>query len=195
MPNLPDLPTGMGEGMPGMPTGIGAPGMLMPENMPGPKRGVEGGFPGEAPRRRSSRTLQFSTTGETTNLLGYACTRYELRQRDREMEIWATKQLIPFHPWRQDPPPRHHGPQVLEEGWGAMLQARKLFPLLIIMKNESGERLPFEFKVTSLKRRQFSMENAKLFEPPPDYLELEPPPFRGGPGMLSGGRRTKQTQP
>jgi len=185
MPNMPDMPATMGavvstpEMMPGMPA-VMRERMPMPGMMPRPRGGLEGGWPGEAPRpnrRRSSRGLQFSATGQTTNLLDYACTRYELRQRDRIMEIWATDQLMPFHPWLQDPPPRHHGPQMMEESWADMLQARKLFPMFVQMKNESGETLPFSFKVMSVAPKHLGAQGAGLFQPPADYHELEPPPF------------------
>jgi hypothetical protein len=168
MPNLPNMPADMGAGMP------------MSGMMPGAEGGAEGELPGamsEPSRRRSSRTLQFSVTGETTNLLGYACTRYELRQRGRVMEIWATDQLPAFQPWIQNPPSRHHGPQMMEESWGDLLQARNLFPMRIEMKNESGETLPFEFTVESVAPKQFGAGKAQLFQPPVDYHELEPPPF------------------
>ena len=176
MPGIPNMPDATG--LSGMPSDMGA-GMQAPGMMPEPDgeragRVYEGR--GQSARRRRSRELLFSETGETTNLLGYACTRCELRQHDRVMEIWATDQLVPFHPWLQDPPPRHPGPQVMEEHWGELLQARKLFPLRIEVRNEEGHSVPFEFKVLSITPRQFDPEE-KRFRPPPDYHELEPPPF------------------
>lgn len=168
MQNMPGMPADLGEGMP------------MPEMVPGPGGRPEQGLPGEPARptpRRSSRKLQFSATDQTTNMLGYACTLYELRQRDQVMEIWATDQLLPFQPWLQDPPLRHHGPQDMEECWGEMLRARELFPLRVELKNADGKPLPFEFKVTSITPKHFGKEGAKLFEPPADYQKLDPPPF------------------
>lgn len=187
LPSVPRVPTPPASapinptnlhGIPEMPAMPGRmPDMSM---MPGPEGGPEGGWPGEAPqaiRRRASSKLQFSATGETTNLLGYACTRYELRQWGQIMEIWATDQLMPFHRWLPDPPPRHHGPTRLEESWGNLLQARKLFPMLIQMKNEDGKSLLFTFKVISVVPKHLGAEEAKLLQPPTDYHELAPPRF------------------
>lgn len=170
------LPQGIGPqagftetGMPQMPDLQGLP---MPEMRPeDPAR------PTRPTRRRSSRELQFSTTDVTTNLFGYACTLYELRQRDRFMEIWATDRLIPFHQWFQHPPRRHHGPQHMEEHWAELLRIRNLFPLQVELKNENGKSLPFEFKVVSVTPKHLGAEEVKLFQPPAEYHELAPPPF------------------
>ena len=112
-------------------------------------------------------------TNQTTNLLGYVCSRYELRDRDRVMEIWATDKLLPFQSWLASQPHRF-GPRMIEEQWAEMLKAKKLFPLLAVLKYENGpERLRFEVK--SVKPEK--IEDGALFQPPSDYFEIQPLPF------------------
>ena len=118
---------------------------------------------------------ELKSTGEKTNLLGYTCMRYELKQRGEVMEIWATDKLLPFQPWLANQPPRF-GPRMIEEQWGELLKAKKLFPLLAILKFEQGpERLRFEVKAITSER--IEDKDGTLFHPPPDYHEIEPLPF------------------
>jgi hypothetical protein len=120
-------------------------------------------------------TLELKATGETTNILDYACMRYEIKQRGQVMEIWATDKLLPFQAWLPNQTPRF-GPQMLEEKWVSLLQARKLFPLLAVLKFENGpERL--RFAVISIKPQAIKDPGGTLFQPPPDYQEIEPLPF------------------
>jgi hypothetical protein len=122
-----------------------------------------------------NQALELKATGVTTNLCGYACTRFELKQRGATMEIWVTDKLPPFHLWLQNQPPRF-GPRGIEECWGEMLQGRKLFPLLATLKFENGiERL--RFQVQSIRPEQIEDKDGVLFQPPAEYQELEPLPF------------------
>lgn len=164
MPQMPRTPPGVGpqagSSVPGMPA--------MPMMPPMPMGQVE-----------------FKATTETTNLLGYVCTRYELRQRGEVMEIWATDQLLAFEPYVQNQPHRF-GPRMIEEQWGGLLKAKKLFPLLAVLRIEpppppagsspappGPERLRFE--VQSITPEKIS--DNTLFQPPPDYQEIQPLPF------------------
>jgi hypothetical protein len=122
-----------------------------------------------------AETIGLKATGETTNLLGLACAKYELKQRGETMEIWATAALLPFQDYVRRQPHRA-GPRRLEEQWGGLLAEQKLFPLLAVLKSDSGaERWRFEVKsVTPEKIRD---EDGRLFQPPPDYVEIQPLPF------------------
>ena len=121
------------------------------------------------------QSLDLKATGQTTNLLGYDCAEYELRQRGEVMDIWATDKLFPFQPYlRNQPHPL--GPRMVEEQWPGLLRARKLFPLLAILKLENGpERLRFEVK--SVKPGRIDDPGNTLFRAPPDYREIQPLPF------------------
>lgn len=130
--------------------------------------------------------MELKATKDTTNLLGYTCVRYELHQRGESMEIWATDKLPPFEPYLQNQPHRRFGPRMIEDQWGQLLKAKKLFPLLAVLRFErpsppagstppapGPERLRFEVKsITSEK-----IDDSALFQPPPDYHELEPMAF------------------
>ena len=119
--------------------------------------------------------MELTATTDTTNLLGYACTRYELKQRGEVMEIWATTALLPFPPYLPNQPPRF-GPRMIEEQWGGLVQDKKLFPLLAVLKFENGpERLRFE--VQSVTPQRLTADDATLFQPPDGYQEIRPLPF------------------
>jgi hypothetical protein len=166
MPGLPQLPPGIGP-QAGGPGGAGAtvPTMQLPM-MP-------------------MQQMELKATTDTTNLLGYVCARYELKQRGEVMEIWATDQLLAFQPYLQNQPPRF-GPRMMEERWSGLLRDRKLFPLLAVLRIEhpsasaegsplvaGPERLRFEVRSIAPER----IADDTLFQPPADYHEIQPLPF------------------
>jgi hypothetical protein len=151
--------------MPSMPPGVG------------PQPGGAGGMPPMPvmPPMPADRA-ELKAMDQTTNLLGYTCTRYEFRLRGEVMEIWATDRLMAFQPYLPNQPHRF-GPKMMEEQWGDLLKAKKLFPLLVILKFENGpERMRFEVK--SVTPEKIKKEQAEqLFRPPPEYQEIQPLPF------------------
>jgi hypothetical protein len=198
-PQVPGLPLPPG----GLPPGVGpqpqaatapnVPALPALPNMPAPPPGIgpqasgstpgATGFAAGAPQPPAMPMmpmpgmdkLELRATGEKTNLLGYACIRYELKQRGEIMEIWATDQLLPYQPWQQNQPPRF-GPRMIEEQWSELVRARKLFPLLASLKFENGpERLRFEVK--TITPEKIEDPDGRLFQPPADYHELDPLPF------------------
>ena len=131
------------------------------------------GLPGMA--RPPMEKIVLTATGETTNLLGLACARYEIKRRGQTMEIWATDQVLGFQPYRESQPNRF-GPQRIEEQWGDLLKAKNLFPLLAVLKFDNGaERWRFEVK--SITPEKVADDSAELFQPPPGYIEIQPLPF------------------
>jgi hypothetical protein len=119
--------------------------------------------------------LELAATGDQTNLLGYTCARYEIKQRGEVMEIWATDKVLSYQPWLQNQPPRS-GPRMMEEQWPELLKAGRLFPLLASLKFENGaERLRFEVK--SVTPQKAEDQDGALFQPPADYQEIQPLPF------------------
>jgi hypothetical protein len=119
--------------------------------------------------------VEFNATGQKTNLLGYACEKFEFRQRGEVLEIWATDTLLPFQAWLANQPHRF-GPRQIEEQWPELLKARKLFPLRASLKfGNDPERLCFEVK--AITPEKIEDRDGALFQPPPDYHELEPLPF------------------
>ena len=77
--------------------------------------------------------IDLHDTGKKTNILGFACEQYELKQRGQTMEIWVTDQLFQFQPYVQGQPHRF-GPRMIEEQWPELVKAKKLFPLLAILR-------------------------------------------------------------
>ena len=169
-PQMPQLPPGVGP----QPTTPGAGGAFasMPAMPMMPPMPME--------------PMELRATKDTTNLLGYTCLRYELHQRGEAMEIWATDKLMPFEPYQQNQPHRRFGPRMIEDQWGQLVKAKKLFPLLAVLRFErpspspngappaaAPERLRFEVKSITPEK----IEDITLFQPPPDYHELAPMPF------------------
>ena len=183
-PNMPAPPPGIGPqagATPGAPPMPRMPAMPLPPGV-GPQAGPP---PGASPMpgmpampmipMPGMDKLELKATNDKTNLLGYACIRYELKQRGEVMEIWATDKLLPYQPWQQNQPPRF-GPRMIEEQWAELLKARKLFPLLASLKFANGpERLRFE--VTTIAPEKIADPDGQLFQPPAGYHELDPLPF------------------
>ncbi|MCX8089470.1 MAG: DUF4412 domain-containing protein [Verrucomicrobiae bacterium] len=161
--------------MPQLPTGVG------PQPVPsGATPNAAGGTPAlPMPMMPMMPTdimdkPELKATGQKTNLLGYACEKFEIKRGGEVMEIWATDKLLPFRPWVANHLPRL-GPRMLEEQWGELLRAKKLFPLFAVLKFENGpERLCFEVK--AITTGKIADPDGKLFRPPPDYQEIEPLP-------------------
>ncbi|MES2920406.1 MAG: DUF4412 domain-containing protein [Verrucomicrobiota bacterium] len=159
LPGMPDLPKPQ---MQQMPAGVGA--------------GIPGGaMPAPPMMPMPDEALELKATGEKANLLGYDCAQYEIKQRGEIMEIWATDALLPFWTYLQSQLPRF-GPRMIEQQWGDLLKARKLFPLLATLRFENGpERLRFEAKTVTPGK--IANADGTLFQPPASYHEVEPLPF------------------
>jgi hypothetical protein len=171
-PSMPDMPN-----MPNLPPGVGpqaaGPGASVMPTMPGMSGGMMHAMPMPPPPMMESMELR--DMGQKTNLLGFACEQYELKQRGATMEIWATDQLFPFQPYIHNQPHRF-GPRMLEEQWGELLKSRKLFPLLATLKFDNGAE-HFRFEVQSVSPQKLQDEDMKLFQPPAGYFEIQPLPF------------------
>jgi hypothetical protein len=118
---------------------------------------------------------ELQATGLKTNLLGFACQQYVLKQRGETLEVWATDSLLPYQPYLQNQPHRF-GPSRIEEQWPAMLTSRKLFPLLARLRYDNGAER-FRFEVQSVTPQTITDDEAKLFQPPEGYFEIQPLPF------------------
>lgn len=195
-------PAGLPPGVGPQPTSLpGVPGHIGPTNLPGTRAmpSMPAAPTPDIPRMPPSadmpampmmpmmmmEPMELKATKDTTNLLGYTCLRYELHQRGEAMEIWATDKLPPFEPYLQNQGHRF-GPRMIEDQWGQLVKAKKLFPLLAVLRFErpspspngaptaSGpERLRFEVKSITPEK----IEDSALFQPPPDYHELPAMPF------------------
>lgn len=150
----------------GLPPGIGP--------QPGGGAGVSG-MPPMPMMPMPQENLELKDTGEAKEILGFPCVRYEMKRRGEILEIWATDKLLPYHPYLQTQPHRF-GPRLIEEQWPAMLEERKLFPLLVTLHFDNGAER-YRFEVKSVKDEKLTDTDGKLFQPPPNYHEIEPLPF------------------
>lgn len=179
-----NLPPGVGPttppGMPGslpMPSAPSAPpGAPARPQMPVmPNMPTAGGMPAMPPMPMMAEPLELKATGAKTNLLGFACEQYEIKQRGETMEIWATSQLLPFQKYVLNQPNRF-GPRMIEEQWATFVTAKKLFPLLVSLHLENGVDR-YRFEVQSVTPQHLTEEDMKLFQPPDGYFEIQPLPF------------------
>jgi hypothetical protein len=182
LPVIPDRPA-MPATPSGLPLGIGPqasapnpPGVPAIRQMPAmPNMGRAGGMPVMPMIPMMGEAVELKATGDKTNLLGFACEKFEIQQRGETMEIWATDQLLPFQYYIRNQP-RRFGPQKIEDKWGDALRAKKLFPLLAVLKSGGGgERLRFEVK--SITPEEIADQDGTLFQPPVGYQEIQPLPF------------------
>ena len=170
MPNMPAPPS-----VPNMPAGVGpqsAPGSPAMPAMPG----MAGGMPAMPmmPPMMMEK-MELKDTGQKTNLFGFVCEKFEIKQRGETMEIWATDQLLPFQPYLQNQPHRF-GPQMIEETWGALVKAKKLFPLLATLKFDNGAER-YRFEVQSVKPAKLTEKDTEKFQVPPEYVQIMAVPF------------------
>jgi hypothetical protein len=153
MPNMPALPPGVG------PQTQMTPGMPAMPPMP----------------MMAAAKLELQATGQKTNLLSFTCEQYQIKQRGETLDIWATDQLFPYQPYVQNQPHRF-GPQRIEEQWPGMLTSRKLFPLLATLRYDNGAER-FHFEIQSVTPQKLTDKEAKLFQPPEGWFEIQPLPF------------------
>ena len=185
LPAPPPLPAGLPPGIGPQPPTAGAaptlPNLPGPAGLPagiGPQPPAAGGFPGMPAMpmpmmAMPGEKLELKSTTDTKDILGFSCTRYEIKQRGQTLEIWATDKLFPYRTWLRNQPTRF-GPRMLEEQWPELLQSRKLFPLRATMRLDGGAET-FRFEVKSVTPEKIADE--KQFVPPAEYHELRPLPF------------------
>jgi len=119
--------------------------------------------------------LELQATGQKTNLLGFACERYELKQHGETLEVWATDQLLPYQSYLPNQPHRF-GSHLIAEQWPEMLASRKLFPLLASLRRDNGAE-QCRFEVQSVTPQKLTDKDATLFQPPAGWTEIQPLPF------------------
>jgi hypothetical protein len=172
LPAMPNLPAPQGIGPANMP-GVPAP-PAVPQMSSGV--GIPGGMPAMPIMPPSMRErMELHDLGQKTNILGFTCNKFEIKQRGETMEIWATDQLFPFQPYVQNQPHRF-APRMIQEQWPELVKARKLFPLLATLKLDTGAE-QFRFEVTSVTPDKLVAGDEQLFQPPASYFEIQPLPF------------------
>jgi hypothetical protein len=170
--------------MPGMPF---QPATIMPPGSPPPGAGPQAqptpapgalpapGLPAMPMMPLPVENTELKATGEKTNLLGFACEKFEIKQRGETMEIWATDQLLPFQDYVRVQPPRY-GPRMIEQEWAALLAAKNLYPVRASLRFERGPER-FRFEVQSVTPQKPGDEDLKLFQPPDGWFEIQPLPL------------------
>ena len=124
---------------------------------------------------RAAQPLELVSKGEKTNLLGFVCERYELKQLGETMEIWAASTNVPFAPWTQNPFRRLAG-RSIEDKWSKFVMDKKVFPLLAVLKFSDGT-VRLRYEVQSVTPQKPADQSSELFRPPEDYVGVNPLPF------------------
>jgi len=119
--------------------------------------------------------LELRDTNEKTNILGFACEHFEMHQGGKRLDLWATDRCGAFQPYLRSQPVGAPA-STIEEQWSELLKAKRLFPLLAVLKLENGME-QMRFAVTGVVPQNFAVESATLFQPPADYHEVLPLPF------------------
>jgi len=119
--------------------------------------------------------LELRATGATTNLFGYPCEQYEIARGDQVMDIWATEQLLAFQGYLATQP-RRFAPPMIEEQWARLVRAKKIFPLSAVLQTREGVE-QYRFAVQSITPHQLTTAERNGFDPPENYVELQPRPF------------------
>ena len=133
--------------------------------------GMPAGLPGPPMMPMPEETMELKATGEKADFLGYACARYEIKQRGEILEIWATDTLMPFQPYLQKRHARFRS-QLMEECWGDLMKTKKIFPLRVTLRSENGvERLRFEVK--TIRSEKIDDRDSPLFQIPDNFHEQE----------------------
>lgn len=119
-------------------------------------------------------------TGETTEILGYDCTKYIARDKGTTTEIWATDELGTFAGFSAANPmgrKKSAGP-----GWEQALKGGNFFPLRVVTLNKKGAE-QFRMEAVSIDK---GAQPDSLFEVPAGYQAFN----LGGlmKGLLPGSR-------
>ena len=119
-----------------------------------------------------SNPPELINTGETEKILGYACTRYLLKNSGRQVELWATEELGPYV--SASSPMQKKG---TKSAWERLLAGAGLFPLRVAESDKNGDRI-FSLDVTRVDK---SPLDDALFTVPEDYQEFKMPSMDGMP--------------
>lgn len=146
----------------------GLPPMASPRP-PGPGSGAPA--PAFTPMMRPPPELK--ATGQKEVILGFSCAEYHLVAQGERLEIWATEELLAFHPFRRRPE-ANFGLRTLEEQSAERLHERGLFPLRVTLHAE--DQTPRRrFEVQAVTRRKIEDPGGALFQPPGNYVEMSLP--------------------
>jgi len=117
----------------------------------------------------------FANTGETMDILGNTCDKFEFKDKDKKGIAWMTKNLGPFL-LMSDPKEMKDS----KSRWQDELINAGYFPLLVKEEDSSGE-LKIVFEVTELLPMEL---NEDLFLPPPGFSKYTMPNMPNMPNMM-----------
>ena len=104
----------------------------------------------------------FVKTGESKEINGYTCDKFEFKDEDGEGVAWMTKELGGFLFFND---PESHN----ETGWQQAIAEEGYFPMEVYLKDASGSEKSV-FKIVELK--PMNLENA-LFDIPAGFKKLD----------------------
>jgi hypothetical protein len=83
--------------------------------------------------------------------------------------------LFPFQNYLAMQPHRFV-PPMIEQQWARLVTAKKLFPLSAVLQTRKGVE-QYRFEVRSVTPHPLTAAETNGFDPPQNYVELQPRPF------------------
>ncbi|WP_221032705.1 DUF4412 domain-containing protein [Actomonas aquatica] len=128
---------------------------------------------------RAASAGELKNTGETTEILGYTCTKYIYEEDQGPVEIWATDQLGQFMAMPKGNPMQGGG--AVKTGWESAIKGN-FFPMRLVALTKRGkERMRWE--VTAVK--PMSIPDS-AFAPPAGYKPFDMGAMMQGLGGFGG---------
>ena len=117
----------------------------------------------------------FAKTGESIDILGHPCDKFEFKDKDKKGIAWMTKKLGQF-PFMSNPKDM----QSSNSQWQDEIMGAGYFPLLVKEEDSSGE-LKTVFEVTELL--SMDLDDA-MFLPKPGFSKFTMPNMPNMPNMM-----------
>jgi hypothetical protein len=127
------------------------------------------------PHADSEEPEYFTKTGESMDILGYPCDKFEFKDKDKKGVAWMTKNLGSFL-FMNNPKDM----QSSKSQWQQEIMGAGYFPLLVKEEDSSGE-LKTIFQVTELLAMKL---DDNLFVPTPGFSKFTMPNMPNVPNML-----------
>ena len=115
---------------------------------------------------QDSENLYFNNTGETQEINGYLCEKFEFVDEDGSGIAWMTQELGPFM-FLGDP----EGMGNSQSSWQQEIMAEGYFPMLVEQENSSGELTPV-FEIEEILPMPL---NDDIFSIPAGYQKFDMP--------------------
>jgi hypothetical protein len=120
----------------------------------------------EMEENKTGSENKFKATGETKEIIGYACEKWLYEDDKNIAEVWMTKDIGQFKFFEGG-----FGKNKKSGSWESSIEKSGLFPVLVINRDKSGKELN-KLEVTSIDKKEL---NDNLFTVPAGYKKFDMP--------------------